>query len=252
MGKNTFRAALLLGAVAAFAARAEASSFTVNPIKVVLTDKEQSALLTLHNQSAEDLRFKILVQEWKQSPQGEMQLAGTKDVVVYPGLLSLPPNGERKLRVGATVRSGGSEKAYRVFVEELPPLRSAKEATKSEVKVLTKMGVPIFLRPAKAATGGTVEPMALSKGSFSFTLKNTGNIHFLVQSVKVKATDAAGASTFTKDLEGWYVLAGGTRVWQVDVPKASCAKSKKLTVEIQTSEGRFDGKLDLRPAGCGP
>jgi fimbrial chaperone protein len=252
MGKYSGPATLVFAAFAAFAAKAEASSFTVNPIKLVLTDKEQSALLTIQNQSSEELRFKILMQAWKQSPEGEMQLAETKDVVVYPALLTLPAGGERKLRVGATVPAGASEKAYRVFVEELPPLRSAKENAKSEVRVLTKMGVPIFLRPAKTAAASVIEGMALVKGSLSFTLKNTGNIHVLVQSVTVKATDAAGASTFEKTPDGWYVLAGGTRVWKLDIPKDACTKAKKVTVEVQTSEGKFDGKLDVQPAGCGP
>ncbi len=249
---NAYRRALLCAVLVAVAPRAEASSFTVNPIKVVLSDKEQSALLTLQNKSTEELRFKILMQEWKQSPRGEMQLGDTKDIVVYPGLLSLPPGGERKLRVGATVPAGPTEKAYRVFVEELPPLRSAKEASKSEVKVLTKMGVPIFLRPVAVKAAGAVGGMALAKGSLSFTLKNSGNLHFLVQSVLVKAVDGAGTSTFEKRPEGWYVLAGGTRSWQVEIPKDACAKSKKLTVEIQTTEGKFDGRLDVQTAGCGP
>lgn len=249
---HTGRGFLLCIALLGVATRAEASAFTVNPIKVVLSDKEQSALMTLQNQSTEELRFKILMQEWKQSPQGEMQLANTKDIVVYPGLVSLPPNGERKLRVGATIPAGPTERAYRVFVEELPPLRSAKEPSKSEIKVLTKMGVPIFLRPAAVKAAGTVEGMALARGQLSFTLRNGGNVHFLVQSVKVKAMDAAGTVTFEKSPEGWYVLAGGTRVWELDLPKDACTKSKRLTVEIQTTEGQFHGKLDVQTAGCGP
>jgi fimbrial chaperone protein len=244
--------ALLAGGLLGLAGRADASSFTVNPIKVFLSDKDQSALLTLQNQSTEELRFKVLVQEWKQSPQGEMQLADTKDIVVYPGLLTLAPGAERKLRVGSTVQAGAAEKTYRVFVEELPPLRSAKENTKSEVRVLTKMGIPIFVRPAKPISMGTVEGMGLAKGSLTFTLKNTGNVHFLVQSVEVKAMDAAGANTFEKSVEGWYVLSGGTRIWQLEIPKAACLKSKKLSVEVQTAENKFDGKLDVQPAGCGP
>jgi len=252
MGKNTLRLALLAGGLLGLAGRADASSFTVNPIKVFLSDKDQSALLTLQNQSTEELRFKVLVQEWKQSPQGEMQLADTKDIVVYPGLLTLAPGAERKLRVGSTVQAGAAEKTYRVFVEELPPLRSAKENTKSEVRVLTKMGIPIFVRPAKPVSMGTVEGMGLAKGSLTFTLKNTGNVHFLVQSVEVKAMDAAGANTFEKSVEGWYVLSGGTRIWQLEIPKAACLKSKKLSVEVQTAENKFDGKLDVQPAGCGP
>jgi fimbrial chaperone protein len=252
MGKTTLRLALLFGGFLGLAGTAGASSFTVNPIKVFLSDKDQSALLTLQNQSTEELRFKVLVQEWKQSPQGEMQLADTKDIVVYPGLLTLAPGGERKLRVGSTVQAGAAEKTYRVFVEELPPLRSAKESTKSEVRVLTKMGIPIFVRPAKPISTGTVEGLGLAKGSFAFTLKNTGNVHFLVQSVQVKAIDAAGANTFEKNVEGWYVLSGGTRIWQLDIPKAACLKSKKLSVEVQTADSKFDGKLDVQPAGCGP
>lgn len=252
MGKHTWRTALLLATFAGAPGRAEASAFTVNPIKVVLSDKEQSALLTLQNQSSEELRFKILMQAWSQTPQGEMRLADTKEIVVYPTLLTLPAGAERKLRVGTTVPAGTSEKAYRVFVEELPPLRSAKEATKSEVKVLTKMGVPIFLAPAKPTAAGALGGLALTRGSLGFTLKNTGNVHFLVQSVTVKATDAAGATTFEKVPEGWYVLAGGTRVWQLDLPKDACTKSKKVTVNMLTTEGKFDGKLDVEPAACGP
>jgi fimbrial chaperone protein len=252
MRKNTFRLALLLVGFASVGSRAEASSFTVNPIKVTLSDKDQSALLTLQNQSTEELRFKVLVQAWKQGPQGDMQLADTKDIVVYPGLLSLPAGGERKLRVGATVTAGATEKSYRVFVEELPPLRSAKETTKSEVRVLTKMGIPIFILPAKPVSTGVVEGMALAKGMFSFTVKNTGNAHFLIQSVHVKALDAASASAFDKDVEGWYVLTGGTRVWQLEIPKDACKKSKKLLVDVQTAEGKFDGRLDVQPSGCSP
>ncbi len=252
MRKSTFRLALLLGGFACLGNRAEASSFTVNPIKVTLSDKDKSALLTLQNQSTEELRFKVLVQAWKQTPQGEMQLANTKDIVVYPGLLSLAAGGERKLRVGATVTAGATEKSYRVFVEELPPLRSAKETTKSEVRVLTKMGIPIFIRPAKAISTGLVEGMGLAKGTFSFTVKNTGNVHFLVQSVHVKAQDAASATTFDKSVDGWYVLSGETRVWQLEIPKAACKKSKRLVVEVRTAEGKFDGKLDVQPSGCGP
>ena len=34
--------------------------------------------------------------------------------------------------------------------------------------------------------------------------------------------------------------------------KAACLKSKKLSVEVQTADSKFDGKLDVQPAGCGP
>ena len=252
MRKATLSSLFLACCLLGFASGANASSFTVNPIKVSLSGKNQSALLTLQSQTKEELRFKVLVQEWKQSPQGEMQLKDTKDIVVYPGLLTLAPNEERKLRIGSTVAAGAVERSYRVFVEELPPLRAPQTSGKSEVKVLTKMGVPIFVSPEKPVASGTVEGMALAKRKVAFTVKNTGNVYFLIQSVRVRALDAAGATTFEKDIEGWYLLAGGTRVWEVEIPKDACAKSKALTVGVESAEVKFNGRMEVPAVGCGP
>jgi fimbrial chaperone protein len=243
--------ALLLGALVGLSGRAGASSFTVNPVKISLSGRVQSALLSLQNQSEEEIRFKIAPQEWKQSPQGEMQLQDTKDIVVYPTLLTLGPKQERKLRVGTTVPPGANEKNYRIFVEELPPLKSPK-VEKSEVRVLTKMGIPVFVEPAKPVVAGIVDGMALDKGVLGFAVKNTGNVHLLVQTVQARALDAAGATLFEKKLDGWYVLAGGIRIWDVQIPKAACAKTKALSVEVQAAETKFNGRLDVPAAGCGP
>ena len=108
MGKATLSTLLLLGSILGLASRAEASSFTVNPITVTLSGKDKSALLALQSQTSEEIRFKVLVQEWGQSPQGEMQLKDTKDIVVFPGLLTLAPKEERKLRIGSTVPAGAA------------------------------------------------------------------------------------------------------------------------------------------------
>jgi fimbrial chaperone protein len=251
MGKIKLPLALLLGALLGPSSRAEASSFAVNPVKISLSGREQSALLSLQNQSDEEIRFKIAAKEWKQSPKGEMLLQDTKDIVVYPTLLTLGPKQERKLRVGSTVPPAASERSYRIFVEEMPPLKSPK-VEKSEVRVLTKMGIPVFIEPAKPAVAGTVEGIAVAKHMLGLTVKNTGNVHFLVQSVLAKALDTRGTTLFEKKLDGWYVLAGGTRVWEVDLPKDACAKTKVLSIEVQATETKFNGRIDMPSAGCGP
>jgi fimbrial chaperone protein len=252
MGQAKLASTLLFALVVGLSARAEASAFTVNPIKITLSGKDKSALLSLQSQSSEELRFKVAVKAWSQSPQGEMQLSDTKDIVVFPALLTLGPKEERKLRIGSTVPPGPSEKTYRVFVEELPGLRAPQAATKSEVKVLTKMGIPIFIQPAKPQASGAVQGMAVAKGKLSFTVKNTGNVYFLVQSVKVKAVDGKGGTTFDKSVEGWYLLAGGTRVWELDFPKDVCAKSKSVTFDVQSEETKFSGRTEVAAAACGP
>jgi fimbrial chaperone protein len=131
-------------------------------------------------------------------------------------------------------------------------LRAPQTSNKSEVKVLTKMGVPIFVRPGKPAAAGSVEGMGLAKRKLAFAVRNTGNVHFLLQSVRVKALDAKGAAVFQKDVEGWCVLAGGTRVWEVEIPKDVCGKSKVITVAVESAEAKFDGRMEMPAAGCGP
>jgi fimbrial chaperone protein len=252
MGIAKLPPALLLSAFFSLGSRAEASSFTVNPIKISLSGREQSALLTLQNQSDEEVRFKIAAHAWKQNPKGEMELSDTKDIVVYPTLLTLGPKQERKLRVGSTLPPGASERSYRIFVEELPPLKSPKTESQSEVRVLTKMGLPVFIEPGKVVVEGAIEGMGVIKGVLSFTAKNTGNSHFLVQSVQVKAMDSGGNALFEKKLEGWYVLAGGIRVWEVEIPKDACKKTKALSVELQAAETKFKSRLEMPVAGCGP
>jgi fimbrial chaperone protein len=252
MGIAKLPPVLLLSVFFGMGSRAEASSFTVNPIKISLSGREQSALLSLQNQSDEEIRFKIAAHEWKQNPKGEIELSDTKDIVVYPTLLTLGPKQERKLRVGSTLPPGASERSYRIFVEELPPLKSPRTESQSEVRVLTKMGLPVFIEPGKLVVGGAIEGMSVVKGLFSFTAKNTGNSHFLVQSVQVQAIDSAGAALFEKKIEGWYVLAGGIRVWEIEIPKDACKKTKVLSVELQAAETKFNGRLEMPVAGCGP
>jgi P pilus assembly chaperone PapD len=72
MPRSRLRRASLLGLVLGLALcqadPARASAFTVHPIRVVFSPDTRSALLTLHNQSSEALRFQLSVFAWDQSP----------------------------------------------------------------------------------------------------------------------------------------------------------------------------------------
>ena len=176
-------------------------------------------MLGIRNESAEVLRFQLSVFTWAQSPKGEMQLAPTTDIVFFPALLSLTPGEERKIRVGTTVPGGPVERSYRIFVEELPPAGKSKGG-KTEVRVLTRMGIPIFLEPAAAAPAtmaGRIEPKNLRGEKISFEVKNTGTVHFTVRQARVLGLGAAKENLFERSVPGWYVLAaGGSRVFEVE------------------------------------
>jgi fimbrial chaperone protein len=256
-----------LVAAAAFilapARRADAAAFNVKPTMIQLSAKASSGLVSIRNESAETLRFQLSVFAWNQSDKGEMQLQPTQDVVFFPALMSLGPGEERKVRVGTSVPAGPLERSYRIFVEELPPLVKAKEAKdakdgKTQIRVLTRMGIPIFVEPAALSGGATlttpgrIEPKSVRGDKLSFEVRNTGNVHFQVRQARVVGLGAGKENLFERAVPGWYVLAGGSRVFEVQPPKGVCGKTKELAFEVDTERTTLQSRLDTHGGTCGP
>lgn len=232
-----------------------AAAFRVTPIQVALSSTTSSALLTLTNESSETLRFQVSAHAWTQGRKGEIELAPTQDIVFFPALLTLDAGKERKIRVGTSALAGAVEKTYRIFVEELPPAEQPKESAtpRSEVRVRTKMGIPIFLQPAaKPHVAGAIESPALEDGQLRFRVRNTGNVHFTLLSVWIKGTSASGETIFEKQAEGWYVLPGGIREYEIPVPPAECARVKVFALEAANERETMKARLDAPPGACAP
>jgi fimbrial chaperone protein len=241
---------LVLGVAGSQAELAWASNFSVTPIRVVFSPDTRSTLLRLTNQSPEALRFQISGFAWDQSPEGEMQLAPTEDIVFFPTLLTLTPGESRHIRIGPVTPFGASEKTYRIFIEELPP-PTIPEGGPAGVQVLTRMSLPIFLQPAKVVQQGHIQGLVVRHGKLSFQVKNTGNIHFIEQTVRVKGFGHAGDTLFEQQQFGWYVPAGGWRLHEWEL-KDACATLHTLAVEVQTEGKTFHERFDVPPGACSP
>jgi fimbrial chaperone protein len=218
-------------AVMCQAAAARAASFSVNPTQIFLSGTVKSALLTLKNETDEPLRFQVSTMAWGQDPGGKMLLEPTEDIVFFPALLTLGAREERKIRVGTTVAPGAVEKCYRIFVEELPPLDTAKPA--SGVTMRTKMGIPIFIQATKVSAQARLGDVALAGNHVTFRLSNGGTTHFTPETVRVRGLDGAGATVGELAAEAWYVLAEGRRDFDVALPAARCGEIRSLAVEVQ-------------------
>ena len=197
IGAVSFLLALVCAGVAL------AGTFQVNPIRITLSSRSSSSLLTVRNDSMEKVRFQVGVFEWDQSPDGEMLLNPTEDLIFFPNLLAIDPGDERNIRVGTNRSIVSTEKSYRIFVEELPP---AEKSEAQGIRILTKMGVPIFIQPAKQLLQGQIEQMKLGEGKFYFEIKNVGNVHFFPRFVRVQGKDPMGETLLGRELQPWYIL----------------------------------------------
>ena len=226
-----------------------AASFSVKPTQVFLSASSRSTVVTLRNDSDKPLRFQLSVMAWNQAPSGQMQLAATEDIVFFPALLTLGKGEERKVRVGATTTFGTTEKTYRLFVEELPALE--QDGTPGAVTMLTRMGIPIFLQPAKPTARATLRELAVRNGAITFALYNEGTVHFLPQTIRVRGLGESGALALDHEESGWYVLAGGYRTYEVEIPSADCARIRTITVDILVSGTTIADRLRTPAGACG-
>jgi fimbrial chaperone protein len=249
-----------IGSVAAFlllgllpAGLAGAATFRVSPVALSLSASGTSGLLTISNESDETLRFQLAAYRWSQAPSGEMELAPTDDVVLFPRLLTLEPRKERKIRVGSVSAFGSSEKTYRIFVEELPSAEKASLTSGTPgVRVLTRMGIPVFLQPAKAQAGGAIVNTSVEQGRLSFQVRNDGNAHLMLETVSLRGIGEHGETVIDKQIEGWYVLAGGVRQFDLPLSSEKCDRVRTLRIEARTETKTLSDRLDLRPGACRP
>ncbi|MBK1986619.1 fimbria/pilus periplasmic chaperone [Sphaerospermopsis aphanizomenoides BCCUSP55] len=228
--------------------KAWGSNFQVSPVQVSLSSKVSNQVLTVHNDSNEPLRFQLKTYAWSQDAKGEMQLAATEDIVAFPGLFPLNPGEQRSVRVGTLVPVGAVEKTYRIFVEELPPPKTPNK--KNEIRVLTKLGIPIFLQPSQQVIDGKIENINISNSHLYFHLKNTGNTHFVAQKIRVKGLDGSGKSVFDQQRNGWYILAGISQPYALKIPTQECNKTQTLVLEVKTNNKVLTERSEMPKNAC--
>ncbi len=231
----------ILGLLVWGAGDVTAAAFTVTPVRVFLGPGATTALLTVKNDSTEPIRFQISLRAWNQAPDGDMQLSDTNDLVFFPAMMELKPAEEKKVRVGSAFKAPvTTERSYRIFFEELPPPQVTATATAgtpggAQVRVLTKMGIPIFVQPPTPVVKGEIANLVTGNRQLSFDVRNMGNSFFVVNGVTVTGLSKSGASTFTKQQDGWYVLAGGARHFQFEIPADACASTDRIKVDVASS-----------------
>lgn len=217
-----------------------ASAFTVTPVRVFLGKGTNSALLNVRNDSTEPIRFQISLRAWNQAPDGDMQLSDTSDLVFFPSLMELKAGEERKVRIGSAFKAPvATERSYRIFFEELPAPQVAptgdEKTTAAQVKVLTKMGVPIFIQPATPVLKADLTAINVNRNSVNFEVRNMGNSFFTVTSATLTGFAKSGEATFTKQQDGWYVLAGGVRQFKFEIPADACATTERVRIDVASS-----------------
>jgi fimbrial chaperone protein len=239
--------ALLAGLPAGSAAQV---NFSVDPLLLSLGDGINSAVLTITNSSPREVRFEIKAFTWDQTPDGQSALTDTKDIVVFPPLITVKPKMIQRVRVGTTAKAGATERAFRLMIEELPS--ATAPPTANTVAVRTRIGVPVFIEPVKIARSGTIGNVQITNRSITVPLQNTGNVHAMVDSVSVRGMAGPDEVVWEQEAQGWYVLAGKTRQWSYQFRPRECSPVKFVEIEVVAHDRVLTRRAEMPAGACNP
>jgi fimbrial chaperone protein len=169
-----FTSVLLFGALL-FSGTVHASGWRVIPIRLDFDQRVRSGVITLSNDSEQNINFSVEAMEWTQDEQGKDQYLPTADLVFFPKVLSINPQEERVIRAGLKVPPVNKEKTYRLFIKEEPQKR---ENAGTAVSIAVRFGVPVFAKPHREILQGEITRTILDQGKLSIAVRNTGNVHF--------------------------------------------------------------------------
>jgi fimbrial chaperone protein len=226
-----------------------AGDWRVSPIRLDLGRDAKSGAVTVANDSDDRLQVQMKAFEWTQDAEGKDRYEETGEILFFPRLMILERKEEKILRAGIRVPAVAKEKTFRLFIEEIPGPRKAEGVN---VAVAIRFGVPIFVKPMKEEARGEVGAMTMSAGALLVPVNNTGNVHFVVQSVLLRGKNGAGEEIFSRELSGWYLLAGVSRGYATTVPLEACGTMAVLEAEVKTDKLPLRGRLVVERSMCGP
>ena len=239
------RAALLAAFGLAASAAAFAGNFGVSPIRLDFDRNARTASVTVTNDDEQaPLRAQVEAFSWVQDADGKDRYEETSDLTFLPRIMSIQPGENQLLRVGIRQPGADREKAYRLFVAEIPAPRSPGESG-AQVAVKVRFGIPAFVKPLKEDPKGEIEKVELAKGTLTVVVRNTGNVHFRIQTIQLK-----GGDLLLKEIAGWYLLAGAARVHTAAIPAEVCGKLGAIEITVKADRLELARRFEMNGTLC--
>ncbi len=241
---------IVLGVHLAVHGPARGANLVISPVKIYFDARARTERFTLKNNDDSEINLQLKVYTWREDAEGKDVYEETADIIVFPKMLKIAKGEERIVRLGVKAPSGAVERTYRLYIQELP--EESAQAKGATVKMLVRMGLPIFISPPKVEARGKIDSIAMKQGTVDLKVKNSGNRHFFISSVIIKGRTRDGQEKFLKELGGWYLLSGSARTYTTAIPKGICADLANLDIVVKTDGFDLKGKLDVEKSMCSP
>ncbi len=228
---------VLVGLISLFgAASLHASSFTVSPTRIPLSEKQRAVTVRLLNTGDDPVTVQAHVVAWTLH-ENKDTYHDSDDVLLNPPIFNLAPGKPQLMRLGLRhLAAGEMELAYRLIVEEVPPAPRHGEIT---LRTVLRISVPIFVEP-RAGTKKQLDWRAEEvPGGVKVTATNNGNSHVQVKHLDLSPDGSSKPPSIKKVLD--YLLPSQTREWTFEDEQFQAGQ--KLSLAAVTDAGTLSVSL---------
>jgi fimbrial chaperone protein len=229
-GARVLAAAVLLAGAAGLAS---AARFSINLTRVHLGKNHPVETVALGNEEAQPLNFEVQVKRWTQGADGAWSLVPSDELVVHPLIVTVPVGGKARVRIGTLAPTTDTEQAYRVELQQLPDPGATTDAM--QVRMLTRISVPVFVEPLDAKPAVVLSASSASSDKLGLVLRNGGKAYAPPGEASVRVLDDTGRVVHQGKLSIGYVLAGAQLPIATAWPAGACARA--VEVELAMAEG---------------
>jgi fimbrial chaperone protein len=240
-----------LAVSAAWTLPVAAGEFAILPLRLHLDRSTRAGEVTIRNQDTAPLRMQAQAMTWRQDDDGKDVYAPADDLIFFPRALEIPPGESRIVRVGVRAAPVTREETYRLFLEQLPPAAPEAAPVGASLRVLLRVGVPVFVAPAQAAERkASIGGPEIQAGQVRWSVANEGNVHFVADRVEMKALARDGTTLFTRQFQERYFLAGARKPLLSELPRESCAQLAAIEVTVAGENVDLARKVNVEPGAC--
>lgn len=224
-------AILLLAAAGA----ASGASFSVAPVRVELSPRDNVVAVTVTNTGDQPGSIRLQVFAWHQEAN-EDRFAPTRELVATPPLFTVAPGESQIVRFGLRrPPKTDRELAYRAIFEEIPgppPPRGAPA-----LQITLRISIPVFYRPGEGLEASLAWSVARETAdTVRVRVRNTGGASAQLGDLTLAAIGAAAPFLTHKNFA--YVLPGADRSWSLPATAA----------ELKNGRVRVTAIVDGKPA----
>jgi len=232
LGKRLLKIGAAAGLAAALvSAPCHASGLQVDPVAVTITGR--SGTLWLSNLGDAPLQSQIRVYQWGQDGHADV-LSPTVELLASPPMAAIETNGRQLVRLVAP-NPKSCEDAYRLAIDEVPPMLPAGTSPVAGLHYVLHYSVPVFVTArgcAKIRPELTWQLLRNDTG-IALIVTNQGAMHAQLAGLHF-VTAKGNPVDVTPGLLG-YVLPGQTRTFNFPIAPGTLAGANTLELAVNGS-----------------